>query len=720
MQILNYNNMFEKLAPYIQEYIYKKGWHDLNEVQKETGVAIFDTDNHIIVSSGTSSGKTEACMFPILTKIHENPSTSISVIYISPLKALINDQFLRISEILKSSNMPVYSWHGDIVQSQKDKVLKNAKGILQITPESLESLIMRKPSIIYDIFHDLRFVVIDEIHSFMNMDRGLQTICLISRIESMAKCNPRRIGLSATLNDYDTAKDFLQQGTNKNVTVTGLSENRSKRKVQLYIDSFYTTDENSTKFNDFVYKQVYNKKAIIFTNNRDDAEKIIQNMKAISRKNMEPDIFKVHHGSLSAQLRSDVEIQLKKDEPIVSSATLTLELGIDIGDLDLTVQTGTPLSVSSFVQRLGRSGRRTGKSTMVFALQHMWNDESIDINDMPWDFIKTISIIELYLKERWVEPVSIKPKPFSLLVHQTLSILYTHVDLSAKELAYKILSLPVFNNKITQSEYKDILLHMIQNKYIQQLDNGNLILGKNGDYLVNHYSFYAVFEDNIGFRVYNGKIFIGTVDKIPKESFFLLGGSSWKLEKIDEKANIIYVSFANAIDKTYFSSNFLDNTHTKIIEKMKHILSDDEEYAYLSKNAKNLLKNFRKASHDIGILKEKVIMENENSFLIAPWVGSKELNSIFCILKYKFPNIKLKRKNIFIEIILNENTNISDVITSLREIQLNNNEEMIVPRNIYKDKFDNIIPIYLLKKAYIENHMDIKKALQTLQNIEKN
>lgn len=165
---------FERYAPFIQEYIYRKKWTDLREVQVEACEAIMDTDQNVIIASGTASGKTEAAFFPILTLLEQKPSESIGVMYIGPLKALINDQFERLNELLDDSEIPVWPWHGDVSQSVKRRALKTARGILQITPESLEALLMRHPGDARRLFTDLQFIVIDEIHALMGADRGLQ------------------------------------------------------------------------------------------------------------------------------------------------------------------------------------------------------------------------------------------------------------------------------------------------------------------------------------------------------------------------------------------------------------------------------------------------------------------------------------------------------------------------------------------------------------------
>ena len=188
---------YSLLSPFIQEFIYQKGWKDLRDIQKLAIQAILKTDYHLLITSGTASGKTEAAFLPILTYLDKNPSKSVGILYISPLKALINDQFDRLGELLKKSEIPIWHWHGDVSASVKQKVKKNPSGVLQMTPESLEAQVMRHPEDIRRIFSDLQFIVIDEVHSFMGTERGSQLLCLFNRIEELTGCHPRRIGLSA-------------------------------------------------------------------------------------------------------------------------------------------------------------------------------------------------------------------------------------------------------------------------------------------------------------------------------------------------------------------------------------------------------------------------------------------------------------------------------------------------------------------------------------------
>ena len=201
--------VFELFSPFIQEYIYSRGWDKLHEVQVAAADTIFCTDNNLLITSATASGKTEAALFPILSQFYDDPPRSVGAIYIAPLKSLINDQFSRIDELLSMTGIPVYHWHGDVAQSHKSKLLKKPEGILQITPESLESMLMNRSNDIPRLFGDLRYIIIDEIHTLTSTDRGNQVICQIERIAKKIGHMPRRIGLSATVGDTSLAVKWL-------------------------------------------------------------------------------------------------------------------------------------------------------------------------------------------------------------------------------------------------------------------------------------------------------------------------------------------------------------------------------------------------------------------------------------------------------------------------------------------------------------------------------
>lgn len=715
---------FERYAPFIQEYIYRKGWADLREVQVEACEAILDGDQHVIIASGTASGKTEAAFFPILTLLHEQPPASVGVMYIGPLKALINDQFERLNELLEDSGIPVWPWHGDISATLKRKALRTARGILQMTPESLEALLMRHPEDARRLFSDLRFVVIDELHALMGADRGLQVLCLLARLEKLVGCSPRRIGLSATLNDYQPAMDFLSAGSGRGAVAVGIQNRR--RTISLCAESFVLPGDEAMdaqvmrEYNAFLYEHCHLKKCLIFTNSRNGAEKIIASMKAMARERHERDVFYVHHGSVSAALRQETEHALRDgDGPTVAAATLTLELGIDIGDLDSTIQLGAPYTCSSFVQRLGRSGRRTGKSQMMFVSLHS-EEEEASLDALPWELLRAIAIIQLYLEERWVEPFAQKRKPFSLLAHQTLSALMAHGELSPAALAREVLTLPPFRGAITQDEYRELLRFMLQEDYLQRMESGGIIVGMKGERMTNHYSFYAVFQDEESYQVLSREGEIGTLTKCPAAGeIFSLAGRAWQVVTIDEQRRNIYVTYAQGSKAPNWSGGG-GQVHARVVQRMKQVLEEDTVYPYLQPNAARVLAEARSYALSCGLLDAGAFPCGENSFMLMPWTGTREMETLFKLLSCGLREELLVQNVVDGRYYLRVKSGLSmeEFFQRLRRLEVNTDQpELVLLDNQAPsiDKYDGLVPPSLLRRAYLFNQMDADSAMEVLR-----
>ena len=717
---------FERYAPFIREYIYRKQWTDLREVQVDACNTILDTDHHVIIASGTASGKTEAAFFPMLTLLEQAPAKSIGILYIGPLKALINDQFNRLSELLEDRQIPVWPWHGDVAQSIKLRALRQAQGILQITPESLEALLMKRPGDAMRLFSDLRFVVIDEIHALMGTDRGLQVLCLLTRLEKMAACFPRRIALSATLNDYEPAMRFLCLGTARDAVAIGVRAH--KRTISLCAESFILPEDPKAAettiaaYHAFIYDQCHDQKCLLFTNSRSDAEDIITNMKEIAQSRLERDVFYVHHGSISALLRQEAEAALRESTgPVVTAATLTLELGIDIGDLDSTIQLGAPFSCASFVQRLGRSGRRSGKSKMLFVdLYHP--DESNPFDVLPWVLLRIIAIIQLYLEERWVEPFDKKPKPYSLLAHQTLSTLMTYGELSPAELAGKVLTLPAFQGMIDLEEYRELLRHMIDTEYLGRMESGGIIVGLKGERITNHYSFYAVFQGDTVYHVYNSADEIGTLDNCPAvDEIFVLAGRAWKVESVDEERKRIYVRSIKG-KRIPSWAGFGGSIHIKIVQRMREILQEDTQYEYLQKNALTVIQQARRFAQKASILDRDIIAYGDHSFFLCPWVGTKELQSIKALLLHELKeDLQIRAVSGGLHHLeITSGISMDAIISAMKALTVNQLDPSIVlpPQQApLIDKYDYMVPATLLRKAFLLNEMHVQDAITALHTL---
>jgi ATP-dependent Lhr-like helicase len=638
------DNPFHRLAPFIQEFIYRKQWKVLRESQVEACRVVLDTSKHMLIASGTASGKTEAAFFPVLTLLESNPSSSVGILYISPLKALINDQFQRLNELLREARIPVWSWHGDVAQSAKQRLLKNPSGILQITPESLEGLLMNRPAAIPSLFGDLRFVIIDEVHSFMGTDRGIQLQCQLTRLTRMAGSVPRRIGLSATLNDYTFAADWLASGTANEVEVVAP---QGGRRLRLAVEHFaFPQAENAqhaalaeaqATYYQTLYDITCRQKAIIFTNSRTDAEITTMELRHIAQQRHEPDVFYVHHGNISTMLREEAEAALRDGPgPAVAAATLTLELGIDLGKLDRVVQLGAPYSCASFVQRLGRSGRREDAASEMIFLCPEEEHESVHLPArLPWTLLRAIAVIELYIREKWVESFTARKMPVGLLYHQTMSILKSLGEATPAELAKAVLTLPPFK-EIHPDDYRVFLRHLLQIDHLERTETGTLIIGLAGERVVNNFRFYAVFRNDEEFTVYHASEEIGSISEIPPVgSCFSLAGKLWKVAEVDRERKSVFVTKAKGKAETLWSGTGGD-VDTRVMKKIRKILQDRTIYSYLKPNAVIRLEQARRFAQESGLLKQSIIAAGGDSFYILPWLGSKAFRTLERLLKYEW------------------------------------------------------------------------------------
>ncbi len=634
---------FYRLAPFIQEYIYRSGWKEMREAQVEACRVLLDTPHHLLIASGTASGKTEAAFFPALTALYEQPSSSVGILYIGPLKALINDQYERLKGVLRDAEIPVWHWHGDVPQSHKTKLVQNPSGILQITPESLEGLLMNKPNAIPALFGDLRYIVVDEVHAFMGVDRGVQVLAQLSRIQRMAGCRPQRIGLSATLSDYESACAWLSSDTGQPVEVVSP---QGSRKLRLSVEHFSFPDARNEEqaqqleyaqqaYHNFIYDQTHHKKALIFTNSRSDAEYLTLEMRRVAAKRQEPDIFHVHHGSISAMLREEAEAALREGYgPAVAAATLTLELGIDLGELERVIQLGAPYSCSSFVQRLGRSGRREGAvSEMIFVCPEEEDEEAQLPARMPWMMLRAIAVIELYVRDRWVEPFQARRLPIGILYHQTMSTLKSMGEAEPAELARAIMTLPPFR-EFTVEQYQQFLQYLLQLDHIQRTEEGTLIIGMAGEKIVNNFRFYAVFKDDEEHSVYHGSEEIGSITTVPPPGYcFSLAGKLWKVEEIDSRHKAVYVkSSQGKVDTLWLGAG--GDVDTRVMQKIRDILASSELYSYLAPNAAARLERARRLARETGLLQTPVLPAGGDSCFVLPWMGSKPFRTLERLLKH--------------------------------------------------------------------------------------
>ncbi|MEM9543369.1 MAG: DEAD/DEAH box helicase [Cyanobacteria bacterium P01_E01_bin.42] len=715
---------FDRLAPFIQEYIYNQGWQQLRDVQIAACRVMFETNAHLLIAAGTASGKTEAAFLPILTLLDEQPAQTIGVLYISPIKALINDQFERLNDLLQQSHTRVFAWHGDIPSSRKRKLLESPSGILQITPESLESLLINHYSTLMRLFCDLRFIVIDEIHSFMDSERGYQILCQLVRLSRMIKKIPRRIGLSATLGDRELAKQWLKMGTTLPVIAPEIEEN--SRKVRLAVEHFFLPSELEP--NDRYYRYLFEitkaSKSLIFANSRTDTEAVIANLRSLARSQREPDIYHVHHGSIASALREDAEMAMRSDLHAVTAATLTLELGVDLGQLERVIQLNSPLSVASFLQRLGRTGRREMPADMRFICSESERsgDEYLP-DEIPWQLLQSIAIIQLYIDESWLEPIQVPQYPYSLLYQQTLSILAARGERSRRELAEEVLSLPAFTH-ISPRDFQQLMNYWESLEHLEETENNTLILGIVGEKFARNYQFYAVFDAPIEYIVRGEAGEIGSIfTPPPLGERFSLAGRTWQVIDVDYGKRNIWVKPVSGISNIAWRGRGVGKIHTKILQKMRSLLFETTDYPYLLQGAKIRLSEARNLAQRTGLDREIIHPLDRNLYCIFPWMGTKTFNTLekwIYFVMGDFMNVKIVKSlcPYYLIVKLDEKTNAIE----LKETIVNLCQQDLTPEDItaftdspQRQKYDRFIPDNLLRKAFAWDYLDIVELQQIVR-----
>ncbi len=734
-------NLFNRYAPFIQDFIYRNNWETLRAVQVAAGDAVFHSDDNILLSASTASGKTEAAFFPILTLFTEEMPKSVGAIYIGPLKALINDQFQRLNELCREAGIPVWHWHGDVARSHKSRLLKNPSGILQITPESLEALLLRRHSEIPHLFGDLRFIVIDEVHSLLRGDRGGQTLCLIERLSRLAGVNPRRIGLSATIGDPESTGRFLSMGTGRRTLIPEIKA--SGTRWRLSMEHFYVRDRQAGEENGaaetqdalpvldrktdtapmhadpglgYVFEHTRGKKCLVFVNSREECEAVTATLRQYCEAKNEPDRFLIHHGNLSVSYRESAEEAMKDDTRFETTVTTaTLELGIDIGRLERAFQIDAPFTVSSFLQRMGRTGRRDLPPEMWFVMREEPPEERAMLPaTVPWKLLQGIALVQTYLEDRWVEGPNLDRLPYSLLYHQTMCTLASCGEMSPAALADRVLSLSYFH-RISQDDFRILLHHLIAQEQIQKTDRGGLIVGLAGERQLNSFRFYAVFKENEEFTVRTRSQELGTIVRPPPVGEKIaLAGHVWIVEEIDYKRHLIYCEQVPGKVPAFFGLCPGD-MNTKILEKMREVLRSDRLYPYLMKNAVARLGEARRSAANSGMTDTPLLCLGGEMWCLFPWLGTYAFLALERFLKLKCASrLGLSAldssRPYFLQFKMRAGAEeFFRVLSEVADEPLNP-MELLYPGEIpLFDKYDEFLPVELVRKGFAHGVLGIEE-----------
>jgi len=704
---MSYNLLSESIRKYIRD----KRWESLRPIQAAAISKIISTDNNYILASRTASGKTEAAFLPILSKADFN-SVGVQVLYISPLIALINDQFYRIEDLCKDLEISVTKWHGEAKKSLKTNLIKNPNGIVLITPESLEAMFVNAPYNVSTLFGNLKYIVIDEIHSFLGVDRGLQLMSILSRIQQVNKKKITTIGLSATIGDdnYIEAKRLTGD-----IDSTKILLDRAKKETEAKFKYFNNSGaELSLNLLKDLYKETSTNKVLIFPNSRGRTEEVAVKLRKISDRVNGHKFYYSHHSSVDKEIRESVEHFAKNNERFnfCISCTSTLELGIDIGTVDKIVQIDSTHSVSSLVQRIGRSGRREGEKSIV-------NLYATD----KWSLLQSLACWNLY-KSEFLEPISTAQKPFDILLHQLLSVVKQLSGCPRTELCKRIRLNPTFK-EITEKEINNLVDEFIELNYLEKVDR-ELILGIEGENIVNSREFYSVFKTEPNFKVIHSGRKIGDIPFSPQiriDENILLAAKIWKIKDIDFKGSKIIVIPARDGKKPKFFGGG-GNIHKRIREEMLSILKSNDKYSELDDSSSDIIAEMRHDFKGFAINDFKFdcpIVEKEGKLLIYTFTGSKINKSLSFLLSLTGIEPSFDDHNSSFELVIDKSI-FKNLVQEINEkygqindyiiAELKENESLIG-----FSKWGEYLPLAYQAEIVKERYYDFENAIDLINNI---
>ncbi len=721
----------------IQRFLWAEGWEALRDAQEVAIPYIVKADRDVIVAAATASGKTEAAFLPALTHLLQSQSPGL-IAYISPLKALINDQFGRLDRLCEQLEIPVWPWHGDVSSSLKKRFLDRRTGVLLITPESLEALLCNRGTSVAAIFERLSYFVVDELHAFIGAERGKQLQSLMHRIERVIGRTVPRVGLSATLGDMALGAEFLRPGRGAQVAMVVSNDTESEYKmlvkgyeesaqVGMSADSGEHGEDELPEptapraIAEHLFKGLRGSNNLVFPNARREVERYTHLLNALCEEQHVPNEFWPHHGSLSKEIRAETEAALKqKERPASAICTNTLELGIDIGAVKSVAQIGPPPSVASLRQRLGRSGRRKGEPAVLrgYCVEDAIGERSSLATLLRLDTVQMTAMISLLL-EKWFEPPVAHGAHFSTLVQQMMSYIAQNGGATIGQLFGLLCAPGTPFAGISKEEFMELVRHLGQKDLLTQESSGLLLHGVLGDKFVNHYSFYAAFATDEEYRIVAGGKFLGTLpvsQMLTPEQRILFAGKTWVVEDIDDQQKTIHVVRTRGGVPPLFSGG-AGRTHSRVRQRMRQLLESNDVPAYLDPMAKRFLVDGR-AHYAAKRLADNVVLDQGYEVLLLTWLGDAANEAIACILRQRGLTAHVAGPGV--EVLKAQRT-AEEVLGVVLDAAIEQLSELDVllgdAKNLQREKWDWALPDRLLRKGYASLYLDLDEATQWLTQL---
>lgn len=717
---------FDLFSPQLQQWIYRRGWTSLNQLQEEAAAPILEHRHDVVLSAATASGKTEAAFLPAISYVQSHPAPGLRILYVSPLKALINDQYQRLEFMCHDTGIEVTPWHGDIAESRKKRLTADPQGIVLITPESLESILMNRHSLLRSSCAHLDYIIIDEFHAFMGTQRGCQLISQLHRLDNIAGRYIVRIALSATFSNITSIRDYLRPNCPDMDCVTVAPSGTSQDILSVQLRGYEQPPAEPVPPADAwdavagdIFRLLRGSNNLVFANSRGRTEEVAAKLTALCEKHHVPNEFFPHHGSLSRDLRENLEHRLQQGQlPTTAICTSTLELGIDIADVESIGQIEPPLSVASLRQRLGRSGRRSRHAVLRLFVPESSEENRLLTAQLAENTFLSTAMVKLLL-DRWYEPPLTQQYNFSVLVQQTLSVIAAAGSVSARNL-WELLCRrgPFF---MTSGRlYAALLRSLAQFSLITQLDDGTLTIGDEGEKLCSHWNFYAAFKTDDDYVIEHdhkeiGRVPLGHPPAVADT--FVFAGHAWEVAFVSRERKVIGVKPYRQRSNPLQMGEGVGLVDDEVVAQMKKLYLDGECPPFLNRQARrHFARGLMMFEHYD--LEHCALVQGPLGLALFPFLGSKALYTIMLMLRREMVTAATVGQHL--ELSYCSPDNLKTAVSRIIDYPPRDLRELVSRiKNVEENKFDEFLSRELTELDFVQRNLDFPGAMNFFHRLQK-
>ncbi len=687
---------FDLLHPGLQHHVVNSlGWRELRPFQEEV-IPIVLRGDHVVVIAPTAGGKTEAAILPVLSRMLSEDWRGLSVLYLCPIRALLNNLYIRLSRYATLVGRTCSVWHGDTSPTERSRINREQPDILLTTPESLEVMLVSRKTDPVALFGRVRAVVVDELHAFAGDDRGWHMLSVLERVSHLSGRDLQKIGLSATVGNPEQLLRWLTCGSTCPGQVVRPSAAATKEaKVQL---DFVGSLKNAA----IVISRLHRgEKRLVYVDSRARAEELGAELRQLETK-----VF-VTHSSLSKDQRHRAERAFVSEADCVIVATSVLELGVDIGDLDRVIQIDAPSTVASFLQRMGRTGRRsdTERNCLLLATHD-------------FGLLQAAALLRMW-SEGYVEEVLPPRIPYHVFVQQLLTLVLQNSDFARSDWPSWIGNVPAFSE--LRDGRADAIIAFVLEQGLLGEDGGRLHLGAEAERRLGHKHFselLSVVASQPLFQVRFGRLEVGFVHplsfvaKKDGPAVLALGGRGWRLLHIDWNRKIAHVEPTQESGRSRWIGSSIPLSPA-LCANVHQLLASTEQSPAWSRRASDRLGELRQELSPI-CGDGSVIARREASL---EWWTFAGLAANQTVVQYLQPHIEspLRADNLWINIPPDTSVErLTQILQELHSVDAPPAWEFQQPAGDLL-KFGDLLPDHLLRELILARIADVPRAIDILR-----